>query len=340
MVSHFEKEGPLRYRQLRNYANRQNIRIRHLRDRFNPLEEYHNEDFRLRFRLRKDWVIYLQHQTRRGLPLIPMQQVLIALRFYATGTFQRVIRDLLGVSAFAACTAGHKVSKAIEKQRAQFLSFPENLADTKRKFYDVVHFPGVIGAIDCTHIRIICPNKENALAFVNRKQYYSNNVQAVCDSDAFITNIVARWPGSTHDSRIFENSKIAHKLRDGAIDGILVGDSGYACRAYLVTPILKPKNAGEVRYNTAHRCTRCLIERCYGLLKRRFPCLHLGLRTALANTLVIIVATAVLHYFVLMHREQDFDKNNENEDVSFDVVAAADASGNAKRQLIISRYFA
>ena len=70
-------EGPLRYRQLRNYANRRNIRIRHLRDRFNPLEEYHNEDFRLRFRLRKDSVFDLvkilekdfQHQTRRGLPL-------------------------------------------------------------------------------------------------------------------------------------------------------------------------------------------------------------------------------------------------------------------------------
>ena len=192
----------------------------------------------------------------------------------------------------------------------------------------------MIGAIDCTHVRIICPNKENAIAFVNRKQFYSINVQAVCDSDAFITNIVARWPGSTHDSRIFENINIADKLRDGALDGILLGDSGYACRAYLLTPILKPKNVGEVRYNTAHRRTRCVVE-----LKRRFPCLHLGLRTALANTLVIIVVTSVLHNFALVHREQDFDEDIEDEDVPFDIVAAADASGNAKRQLIISRYF-
>ena len=42
----------------------------------------------------------------------------------------------------------------------------------------------------------------------------------------FFTNIVAHWPESTHDSRIFENSKIADKLRDGALDGIFVGDSG------------------------------------------------------------------------------------------------------------------
>ena len=75
------------------------------------------------------------------------------------------------------------------------------------------------------------------------------------------------------------------------------------------------------------------------MLKRRFPCLHLGLRTTLANTLVIIEATSVLHNFALVYREQDFDEDIEDEDVPFDIVAAADASGNAKRQLIISRYF-
>jgi len=66
----------------------------------------------------------------------------------------------------------------------------------------------------------------------------------------------------------------------------------------------------------------------------------LGTAPVLANTLLIIVATAVLHNFVLMHREQDFDKDIEDEDVPFDIVAAADASSNAKRQFIISRYFA
>ena len=185
-----------------------------------------------------------------------------------------------------------------------------------------------------------CPDKENAMAFVKRKQFYSINVQAVCDSDAFITNIVARWPGSTHDLRIFENGNIADKLRDGVLDGILLGDSGYTCRAYLLTPKIKPKNAGEVGYNTAHRRNRCIMERCFALLKRRFPCLHLGLRTALANTLVIIMATAVLHNFALRHREQDFGEEIEDENVLFDIITAADASGNAKRQLIIPRYFA
>lgn len=48
---------------------------------------------------------------------------------------------------------------------------------------------------------------------------------------------------------------------------------------YGSTPTPPPpagKNAGEARYNTTHRRTRCVIDRCFGLLKRRFPCTSLG----------------------------------------------------------------
>lgn len=102
------------------------------------------------------------------------------------------------------------------------------------------------------------------------------------------------------------------KLRDCALNGTLLGDSGYAYRAYLLTPILKLKDTGEVRYNTAHRRIRCVIERYFGwLAKMTFSVSALRTEAALANTLVIILATT-------------------------------DAIGNAKRQLIIniSRYFA
>ena len=58
------------------------------------------------------------------------------------------------------------------------------------------------------------------MAFINRKQFYFIHVQGVCDSDAFITNIVARRPRSTHDSRIFENSRKAEELREGIIDSL------------------------------------------------------------------------------------------------------------------------
>ena len=84
-----------------------------------------------------------------------------------------------------------------------------------------------------------------------------------------------------------------------------------------------------------------MIERCFGILKRRFPCLHVALRTRLGNCLVINATVVALHNFAIMQRESKMndvdwdDDDDEPEEPS----GAADASRNAKRKLIIARYF-
>ncbi|CAG7816330.1 unnamed protein product, partial [Allacma fusca] len=66
--------------------------------------------------------------------------------------------------------------------------------------------------------------------------------------DLSFTNVVARWKGSTHDARIFENSRIQFKLSDGQTPrGHLVGDAGYPCRKYILTPCSKPTTTAEKR---------------------------------------------------------------------------------------------
>ena len=126
-------DGSLRYRQLQQqWANNRRLRrIRSLKDRLNPLEEFDEENFRRRFRLRKDSVIILtdilkddlQHQTRRGLPLTPVQQVLATLRVYATASFQQVIGDLFGISNYAVCKVIHRVSREIAKKEGNSFLF-------------------------------------------------------------------------------------------------------------------------------------------------------------------------------------------------------------------------
>ena len=56
----------------------------------------------------------------------------------------------------------------------------------------------------------------------NRKGFFSINVQAVCDSDLKFTNIIARWPGSVHDSRIFNNSRLCAQLENRDYKGKLI----------------------------------------------------------------------------------------------------------------------
>lgn len=49
-------------------------------------------------------------------------------------------------------------------------------------------------------------------------------MQLVCDSKGVITNVVAIYPGSVHDSFILRNSVLFQKMRDGEYgDGWLLG---------------------------------------------------------------------------------------------------------------------
>ena len=51
-------------------------------------------------------------------------------------------------------------------------------------------FSNVIGAIDCTHVAIRAPSK-NEFAFINQKHFHSLNVQNMCDANIVLTNVVA-----------------------------------------------------------------------------------------------------------------------------------------------------
>ncbi len=53
----------------------------------------------------------------------------------------------------------------------------------------------------------------------NRKGYFSINVQAITDANLMFTNIIARWPGSVHDSRIFQSSRICGEMENGHVQG-------------------------------------------------------------------------------------------------------------------------
>lgn len=140
-------------------------------------------------------------------------------------------------------------------------------------------FPRVLGTIDCTHIKILSPGGDDAEYYRNRKDYFSINVQTVCDDKLRIRDIVARWPGSTHDMTIFNSSGLLQILTRGDFGrGVLLGDGGYACRRFLLTPLLNPTTPAQLKYNDAHKQTRNTVERQYGVWKRRWNVLRSTIR--------------------------------------------------------------
>ncbi|XP_062598669.1 putative nuclease HARBI1 [Saccostrea cucullata] len=277
---------------------------RRMQDRTNPLESLTEEEIFSRYRFRSATIMFicgvlengLKHKTKRSSPLPTLLQVLLALRFYATGAFYQLIGDSLAISKSAAGRAVRGVTSLLCNLTRQYIRFPSvpEIAEIRTKFYCLAGFPNVVCCVDGTLIRIRCP-LQNEAEFVCRKGYYALNVQMACDASFRFVNCVAKWPGSVHDSRVFKESSLARLFETGARTGLILGDSGYALRRYLMVPYLVPSSRAEEKFNTALCRTRVTIEQAFGILKRRFPCLQIGLRVQPEQACEIVVACVVLH---------------------------------------------
>lgn len=224
----------------------------------------------------------------RNQALSASEMVLLTLRFYASGSFLITTGDFSGIHKSTASKVINKVSRAIAQLSPLYIKFPnteEEIGRLRQKFYNIAKFPRCIGALDCTHIKIQSPGDNNSEAYRNRKNFFSINVQTICSPDLKILDIVARWPGSTHDSTIFNNSNIRGRFERGELgDNLLVGDSGYPVKTYLITPLLRPAKNEEQLFNESQIRTRNPVKRCYGVWKRRFPILALGIRLNLVKS--------------------------------------------------------
>ncbi|KAJ1131295.1 hypothetical protein NDU88_009633 [Pleurodeles waltl] len=86
------------------------------------------------------------------------------------------------------------------------------------------------------------------------------------------------------------------------VEAMDVGDSGYSILSWLLTPVRNARTRVEEHYNEAHRRTRRIIERTFGLLKARLWCLHLtggSLYYSPKKVCQIIVVCCMLHNLAL-----------------------------------------
>ncbi|KAI4455231.1 hypothetical protein MML48_9g00013038 [Holotrichia oblita] len=280
---------------------------------FQLLDDY---TFFRRFRLYKETVYHLLTLIEHELEypndvnnsVTPINQILTCLRFFASGGHLNSVADFVGMDISTASRIIVRVSEAIARLYNRYIKFPEpnNIVQEQTKFYNVARFPRIIGVVDGTHIRIQSPGGDDPEIFRNRKGYFSVNVQVICNADLKLINVVARWPGSSHDATIFMNSAIRAQIEAGDFPNcVLIGDSGYPLKKYFLTPHPNPQTHGEILYNESLIRTRNMIERTIGIWKRRFPILAYGLRLKLETSLTTIIATSVLHNIAREMNEQE-----------------------------------
>lgn len=161
-----------------------------LRDAQNPFALPHDEflaHFRVSQQLMMDIVDVLRPhlQRERINGLSPEVQVLIAVNFYANGSYQRPVGNQceLVISQPSASRCIRRVTYLINVHLLRnWIKFPMTPAErvaARNKFIDAPQsFPGAIGAIDCTYINILAPTRHEE-AYVNHHGNHSLNVQAV-----------------------------------------------------------------------------------------------------------------------------------------------------------------
>ena len=339
-----------------DYVNRRNLRKQRVfRDRQNPLDHLSDAEVLRNYRFTRQTIFLLtdafapdlEHPTRRNYSLSSQLQLLIGLRFFATGAPHHVFAEMFGVERSTISRVITDVIRVLVSKAADYIVFPtdgDSLRTVKQQFYQLCNIPNVIGALDCTHVRLSkAPLKESEPLYVNRKRWHSINTQIICDANYKITNIVARWPGSVHDCFIFTSSSIGQMCENAGENGIgcLLGDRGYYQRPWLMTPYEDPTTVIQRNYNRAHRRGRVLIEQVNGQLKQKFPCLVYGLRIKPEKACSVILACAVLYNISKNCNEPIHDDVPDNElrnDVEGD--NGNDGHGLLHRDMFVNNYFA
>lgn len=266
---------------------------RRLRDASNPLD-IPSDTFVNYFRVSKELFIYLLDilDTKLGptvgsSSVLPIIKLAASLRFFAEGGYQKGAGNDLFVGV-AQPTMSKMLSEVIdvfeESVCRTSITFPasqQEKSSIKMGFYEKTGFPGVIGCVDGTHVKIIKPKSDVQHLYYNRKGWHSLNVMMVCDHKMVIRYVDANHPGSSHDSFIWNTSPLNGILESNFMNGErntwILGDAGYPLKPYLITPYRtsgsSQNNASKTKFNEVHSKTRWVVERSFGLLKNVFRCI-------------------------------------------------------------------
>ena len=194
------------------------------------------------------------------------------------------------------------------------MKLPETVAEVEnltQRFLEHHGFPQCIGAIDGTHIAIRQPN-QNYADCINRKGFTSVNVRALCDYRYCFLDVVMRWPGSVHDSRIFLQSNLNQKLWNKFVPSCekqivkgemkvpicILGDPAYPLLPFLMKEYPKGgKDEREQYFGYRLSSARMVMENAFDRLKGRFGCLRRAMDVNIKELPHSIMSIFILHNF-------------------------------------------
>jgi hypothetical protein len=294
------------------------------------LEQYNDDHWLTNFRMSKRAVFMLaeilkphvQKQDTRyrlAIPVIIMvactlfklaqgASLLICSKIFAIGTstVSKILREIV-----------YAINDVMRHEIAWLAGL--ELLETENAFKDLCGLPGVVGAIDGTHIAMNKPKQGPADYYYFKSGGYSLNCQAVVDSEKRFIDLFLGMPGSTNDSWVLRRSSLYHRAQQNMLfdrvhvmegfSSYLLGDSGYPVLPWLMTPHKNVRNLTVTKTLFNHRLKRgrCVVENAFGILKQTFREL-LG-KSELTVTFLpdVIVCCAILHNILLAQSREDVE---------------------------------
>lgn len=324
---------------------------------------FRSRDFRARFRLShtdveriiQDIGHRLQHETDRNMALTPHQQLLLAFRYLAGAGFMLTVGDSHGPAKSTVSRSVHAVVDAINDfYFNDIVKWPENIEEVVAGFYKIARFPSCVGAIDGCQILIKRPSHDEHQYVNGRSNKHSINTMMVSGPNYYVYYLSAKRPGSVSDQRVLRMSTLTTRFDDHQWrpipNALILGDSGYKLREWLVTPILRNNlTDAEERYNRRLKRTRVRVECTFGILKKRFACLQ-KLRLAPGFAADVIKTCVILHNIALrddpvtdeeieeIMQEIEERQRNVHDDIEVRNDGASDQAG-LRRQVELVAFF-
>ncbi|XP_055905426.1 putative nuclease HARBI1 isoform X2 [Eupeodes corollae] len=326
------------------------------------IDEYSDEDFKSHLGLNRSTVELLIRnysetdikktlQHREKTKLEPRTEFIIYLWYMSNTMTLKQLANQFVIAKTTVWTAVELVSNWLVSQGNLYIKWPQGdaVTETRKKFECINNLPGVIGAIDATHITIP-PPKRHKESYYNRKQKFSLVLQGVVDADQKFIDICCGEPGSLDDSSVLKRSALYKRAQTNYFrlfpsNTYLLGDSAYAPSKWLVPPFRNYDQLTDQQksFNYLHSSTRIVVENTLGLLKERFKRLSVFTEQQdLSSLRKIIVSACVLHNFCIIHDDR-YTLMNEKENPDLPSVAVEEnhpniQTSNFNRRQILFNY--
>ncbi|KAL5709696.1 hypothetical protein ACHQM5_020354 [Ranunculus cassubicifolius] len=189
-------------------------------------------------------------------------------------------------------------------KRPEELPYPEIMGNPR-----YVYFKDCMGALDGTHIPAKVPLEEQG-TYRNRKKQISQNVLGACTMDMKFTYVLAGWEGSAADGKVLQSALHREDSIPVPVGNYYLVDAGYANAPGFLAPYRgvryhlnewkgrTPQTPKEL-FNHRHSSLRNVIERTFGLIKKRWAVLCSVPHYNYDMQVKIVIACCVVHNHIM-----------------------------------------